>query len=383
MMMDSETLAERKRQGLYRTRRVIESAQGARVIIAGETYLNFSSNDYLGFANNQSLQDCMIEAIKQYGIGAASSQLLAGYLAPHAQLEHKLAQFLDREAALIFPTGYQANLALSSALITSNTVILQDRLNHASLLDAALLSKGRLVRYQHQDMAGLERLLEQYKQHSLLVMTDGVFSMDGDQALLVAMAELCKAYQACLVVDDAHGLGVLGDNGAGLLEKLGLGQDQVPVLIGTFGKAFGASGAFISGRALLIESLIQQARTYIYTTGLLPSLAMTMTAAIDLVQTEGQHLRARLNRLISYYKQQIQAAGFVPSCSQTPIQPLLLGEVDKTNAVSRALFEQKILATAIRPPTVPAGTSRLRISLHAHHTTEQIDCLVAALKQAI
>ncbi|HIM08172.1 MAG TPA: 8-amino-7-oxononanoate synthase, partial [Gammaproteobacteria bacterium] len=279
----AEEINQRKSSGLYRERKIINSAQGALIEIEGQQYINFSSNDYLGFANNAELKDCMIAAIDKYGVGAASSQLIVGHLTPHKLLEEKLSQFLDRDAALIFPTGYQANLAIASVLIDSNTVVLQDKLNHASLIDSALLSKGKLVRYRHNDVENLKTLLEKNKKYNLVVMTDGVFSMDGDYALLREIAELSKKYNALLIVDDAHGLGVLGERGAGLLEVLNLDQQQVPIIIGTFGKSFGASGAFVSGSKLHIEAFIQKARTYIYTTALLPSIAATMTRAIDLV----------------------------------------------------------------------------------------------------
>lgn len=378
----AEEIEKRKTTGLYRKRRVIESAQGPSVMIDGQEFLNFSSNDYLGLANNPDLKDCMIGAIKKYGIGAASSQLLVGHSKAHEILERKLSIFLNRDASLIFPTGYQANLAIASVLIDSKTVVLQDKLNHASLIDAALLSKGKLVRYRHHDLNHLALLLEKNKKNNLLVMTDGVFSMDGDYAPIIEIAELCQTYNAQLIVDDAHGLGVMGKTGAGLLEEFKLNQRQVPILVGTFGKAFGASGAFVSGNSLLIDAFIQKARTYIYTTALLPSLAVTISSAIDLI-SNGNHLRANLKELITYYKKSVKQIGLESSISKSQIQPLIIGEAKKTNEVSNALFEKNILATAIRPPTVPQGSSRLRISLTAAHTREQIDYLVDSLREVI
>lgn len=360
----------------------MNSAQGVLIEIEGNEFLNFSSNDYLGFANNAVLKDCMIEAINQYGIGAASSQLIVGHLTPHKLLEEKLSRFLNRDATLIFPTGYQANLAVASVLIDANTAVLQDKLNHASLIDSALLSKGKLVRYRHNDIEHLKTLLEKYKQNNLVVMTDGVFSMDGDYAFLIELAELSKAYNALLVVDDAHGLGVLGKTGAGLIEELNLGQQQVPLLVGTFGKSFGASGAFISGGKLHIEAFIQKARAYIYTTALLPSIAATMIRAIDLV-VEGDHLRKNIRDLILHYKKQMVGTGLNMSESQSHIQPLMIGKAEQALATSKTLYENKILVTAIRPPTVPKDTSRLRISITAAHTKDQIDLLVESIKKTV
>lgn len=377
-----EEIYQRKAEGLYRERKVINSAQGALIKIDGKEFINFSSNDYLGLANNAELKACMIDAIYKYGIGAASSQLVVGHLAPHKILEEKISGFLNREAALVFPTGYQANLAVASTLIDSRTVILQDKLNHASLIDAALLSKGRLVRYRHNDPYHLNKLLEKHKQNNLLVMTDGVFSMDGDHAPLLEIVELCKTYNALLIVDDAHGLGVLGKTGAGLLEELELNQNQVPLLIGTFGKSFGASGAFVSGSCLHIEAFIQKARTYIYTTALLPAIAATMTRAIDMV-VSGNNLRKEIRRLIAIYKSNINDSGLKFSEYNSHIQPLIIGSADEAIAVSKSLYKNQILAPAIRPPTVPKETSRLRISITAAHTKDQIDRLVNTIRGTI
>ena len=375
-------IEQRKKDNLFRVRRVLDSTQGPIITINDESYLNFSSNDYLGFSNNAKLKACMIDAVGRYGIGAGSSQLLVGHSLAHKTLEDKLSDFLNREAALVFPSGYQANLAIASVLINSNTVVLQDKLNHASLIDSALLSRGKLVRFRHKDVKQLKSLLQKYKDQELMVMTDAVFSMDGDFAPLKEIVALCKAYNALLIVDDAHGVGVLGKSGAGLLEELRLDQEDVPILIGTFGKAFGASGAFVSGSRIYVEAFIQKARTYIYTTALLPSVACTVTEAIDLVKS-GENLRLKLQQLILYYKKLIKEAGLTENDSLSPIQPLLLGDAGKALSVSDALYNKKILATAIRPPTVPKGTSRLRISLSAAHTKDQIISLVNTLKQVV
>ncbi len=375
-----EEIDQRKKQNLFRQRQVIASAQGPVIKINENDFINFSSNDYLGFANNEILKDCMIDSISQFGIGSASSQLLTGYFSPHKKLEEKLSVFLNREAALVFPTGYQANLAIASVLMDSSTVVFQDRLNHASLIDSALLSKGKLVRYRHNDITHLKSLFEKYKQFNLLLMTDGVFSMDGDHAKLKEIADLCKTYNAMLIVDDAHGLGVLGNTGAGLLEEQSLNQQQVPLLIGTFGKSFGASGAFVSGSQLHVEAFIQKARTYIYTTALLPAVAATMCKAIEMI-INGEELRKNIKILINHYESLLKDSGLNQNKSGSHIQPIIIGEANKTLAISKKLYENKFLVSAIRPPTVPKATSRLRISITAIHTIQQIEALVSELKK--
>jgi 8-amino-7-oxononanoate synthase len=376
-----EEIDQRKRDGLYRRRRVISSAQGSLIKINNEEFINFSSNDYLGLANNHLLKETMTNAVNKYGIGSGSSQLIVGHLQPHKELECKLSEFLNREAALVFPSGYQANLAIASALIDSDTIVLQDKFNHASLIDAALLSKGKLVRYRHNDLAHLKILLNKYKHYKLVIMTDGIFSMDGDCTPLLEIVELCNLYNAFLVVDDAHGIGVLGKTGAGLLESLNLNQQHVPLLVGTFGKSFGASGAFISGSRLLIDNFVQKARTYIYTTALMPAVAETMNKAVDMI-ISGDSLRKNINDLIKHYKKATLMSGISNIDSSSQIQPFIIGDANKSLEVSNALYEKKLLVSAIRPPTVPKDTSRLRISITATHNKDQIDLLVKSIKDA-
>lgn len=375
-------LEQRKKDGLYRKRQLVYSSQTSIINIGDEEYINFSSNDYLGLANNKKLKEQMIEAIQQYGLGAGSSQLLVGHSLAHSELETKLAEFLNREAALVFSTGYQANLAIASTLIDEDTVVLQDKLNHASLIDSALLSKGRLVRYKHSDIDHLKSLLEKHKSKKLILMTDGVFSMDGDYAPLLEIAALCKTYNAFLIVDDAHGIGVLGKTGAGLLEDLKLDAEDVPLLIGTFGKSFGASGAFISGSRLFVEMFIQKARTYIYTTALMPAIAATMTYAIDMI-VNGDPLRKNINELIAVYKTGLNKNKLDQKLSTSHIQPYIVGSADKALQLSDSLKDKKILVSAVRPPTVPKDTSRLRISLTATHSKDQVEKLTASLATAV
>lgn len=381
-MLDlSGEIENRKAQGLFRVRRPIESIQGATVQIDGQCFINFGSNDYLGLSDHPALKECMIRAIEEYGLGPASSPLITGYRKVHAELEQKLAAFLNREAALVFSSGYQANLAVASALIDANTVVLQDRLNHASLIDAVLLSKGRLVRYSHNDPAHLKTLLEKHKDKNLLVMTDAVFSMDGDYAHLREIADLSRTYKALLMVDDAHGIGVMGEAGRGLLAEFGLTQTDAPILTGTFGKAFGLSGAFVAGGKVIIEAFIQKARPYIYTTALLPGIAATLIPALDIVHA-ADDLRARLRGLIDDYRRKVQSAGLKQQTSPSHIQPIIIGEAADVNRVAGALFDKKVVVAAIRPPTVPVGTARLRISLTARHSRKQLDDLINALKEA-
>lgn len=374
-------LEQRKKDGLFRKRQVVYSSQASVINIEDKEYINFSSNDYLGFANNKKLKEQMVEAIQRYGLGAGSSQLLVGHSLAHSELEKKLAEFLNREAALVFSTGYQANLAIASTLIDENTVVLQDKLNHASLIDSALLSKGKLVRYKHNDIDHLKGLFEKYKNKKLILMTDGVFSMDGDHAPLLEIADLCKTYNAILIVDDAHGIGVLGKTGAGLLEDLQLGEEDVPLLIGTFGKSFGASGAFVSGNRLFVEMFIQKARTYIYTTALMPAIAATMTYAIGMI-IDGDPLRKNINELINVYKAGLNKNKLDQRISTSHIQPYIVGNADKALQLSKSLKDKKILVSAIRPPTVPKDTSRLRISFTATHSKEQVEKLTASLAAA-
>ena len=366
-----------QKDGLFRKRRVINSAQGSRISIEGETFLNFSSNDYLGFADDEELKQHMIESVREYGIGAGSSQLMTGYIESHKRLETELAAFFYSKAALIFSSGYHANLAIASALINKNTIVFQDKLNHASLVDAALLSKGKLVRYRHKDVSHLETLLKKYKNNNLIIMTDGVFSMDGDCAPLVEISMLSKKYNALLIVDDAHGIGVLGKRGAGLAEELNL-EKEIDLLIGTFGKSFGAAGAFLVGSEILIESFIQKARTYIYTTALMPALAATITHTLDKIKKSNK-LRLHIRELIAEYKTLLTQAGINASESNNHIQPLIIGDPKETIEISDQLYQKNILVSAIRPPTVPKGTSRLRISITAAHTTNDINLFVQAI----
>jgi 8-amino-7-oxononanoate synthase len=386
-----QILAEKKTQGLYRRLRLLESPQSAHIKVDGLSCLGFCSNDYLGLANHPDIKAAAMESISNDGFGSGASHLVIGHHQQHAMLEQEIAEFTGRERALVFSSGYMANLALVSTLVGKSDVVLHDRLNHASLLDGGLLSGARFQRYLHNDMSRLRSSLEKFSRDPgvkrILVVTDGVFSMDGDIARLEEMSQLCTEFDALLMVDDAHGLGILGHRGKGTLSHLSLSADQVPVLIGTFGKAFGTAGAFVAGSDMLIEYLIQTARPYIYTTAMPPSTAAATRMSLKIV-AEAESEREHLRFLLSYFKQELSllSAGFDVPCSllksDTPIQPLVVGDAFKTLEISRILADQGVLVGAIRPPTVPVQTSRLRITFSAAHCKEDVDQLIVALRHA-
>ena len=366
-----------KQRSLYRLRRILDGPQGPEVTLAGRRYLNFSSNDYLGLAAHPALAEAARRGLAEYGLGSGAAHLVTGHSRAHHAFEEELAAFTGRPRALLFSSGYMANLGVASALLKRGDRVLEDRLNHASLLDAGLLSGARFARYAHNDVVDLKTHLTEASGRTL-VMTDGVFSMDGDIASLPELVQATEAAGAFLMVDDAHGFGVLGQHGRGSLEHHGLGLADVPVLMGTLGKACGSFGAFIAGSEALIETLIQSARTYIYTTATPPALAEAGRAALTLLQTEGwrrDELRARIAR----FRQGAAERGLKLMESETAIQPLQVGESAAALALSAALREQGILVVAIRPPTVPAGTARLRITVTAAHTDAQVDRLLDAL----
>jgi 8-amino-7-oxononanoate synthase len=368
-------LQQYQQANLYRTRQCHERAQAPILMIAGKPYLSFCSNDYLGLASEPRLKQALQQGMEQYALGSGASHLITGHTQAHHELEQALAAYTGRERALLFSTGYMANLGVITALLGRQDAVFLDKLNHASLIDAALLSRAKLYRYAHHDMGHLEQLLAQSPAQHRLIVTDGVFSMDGDLAPLPMMVELAKRYDAWLMVDDAHGLGVLGQHGRGSLETYHLTSKQVPILMGTLGKAFGVFGAFVAGSELLIENLIQFARSYIYTTALPPALAVAAQTSLHLAQTETWR-RKRLQTLISYFRQAALAKQLPLMDSSTPIQPILLRQTETALAVSKALYNQGIIVTAIRPPTVPAGTARLRVTLSALHEETQIDRLI-------
>ncbi|MEO1767011.1 8-amino-7-oxononanoate synthase [Thiobacter aerophilum] len=371
-------LQKLKAQGLLRERRILESAQGAHVRVDGRDYLAFCSNDYLGLASHPALIDATCRGAAQYGVGAGASHLIVGHSEAHHKLEGALAQFLGLPKALLFSTGYMANLGIVSALAARNDVVLADKLNHASLNDAALLCRAQFLRYTHLDLKQLERALAAARGRRKLVVTDAVFSMDGDIAPVPELLALCERYDAWLILDDAHGFGVLGEAGRGVLEHFGLSDPRI-IYMATLGKAAGVFGAFVAGAEPLIEALIQRARTYIYTTAFPPLLATALLASLHLFSEEGWR-RGRLRELIAYFKTHLGTARWRLLPSDTPIQPLVVGDNETAVRLAEALRARGILVPAIRPPTVPKGQARLRISLSAAHSKEDVRRLCEALK---
>jgi 8-amino-7-oxononanoate synthase len=381
-----ETLEELRKRQLYRRRRIVQEwpqdSEGVVALVEGSRRTVFCSNDYLGLAHHPRVIAALGDAAARYGAGSGASHLVTGHCAEHHALEEELAAFTGRERALLFSTGYMANIGVASALVGRTDQVLEDRLNHASLLDAGLLSGARFSRYAHCDSAALEARLAESESGAALVMTDGVFSMDGDIAPLDSLARIAQAKRAWLMVDDAHGIGVLGRSGRGTIEHFGLDARQVPILMGTLGKAFGTFGAFVAGTEDLIEYLIQRSRTHIYTTALPPGIAGATRTALRLIEEESWR-RDRLNANVTRFRSLAGGAGIDLTDSQTPIQPIVLGTAARALAVSEALWERGFWVTAIRPPTVPEGTARLRITFSAAHREAQIDGLVEALAEAL
>ncbi|MFS2127749.1 8-amino-7-oxononanoate synthase [Pseudomonas sp. Pseusp97] len=373
-------LAQRQAEDLYRRRPLLQSPQGPEVVIDGQPMLAFCSNDYLGLANHPEVIAAMRAGAERWGVGGGASHLVNGHCGPHHELELALAEFTGRPRALLFSTGYMANLGTVTALVGKGDSVLEDRLNHASLLDAGLLSGARFSRYLHNDAVSLASRLEKAEGNTLVV-TDGVFSMDGDLADLPALCAKAREKGAWMMVDDAHGFGPLGATGGGIVEHFGLGIEDVPVLVGTLGKAFGTAGAFVAGSEELIETLIQFARPYIYTTSQPPAVACATLKSLELLRAESWR-RDHLNALIARFRAGAQAIGLRLMDSPTPIQPILIGGSAQAMALSAELRQRGILVGAIRPPTVPAGTARLRVTLSASHSEAQVDRLLLALAES-
>jgi 8-amino-7-oxononanoate synthase len=374
-----EQLLDRERQKLYRRRLTLESAQDTRVSVNGREYLAFCSNDYLGLANHPQLIAAVREGARLYGVGAGGSHLITGHSFAHHALEEALASFTGLPQALLFSTGYMANAGVVSALAGRGDAIFADKLNHASLNDAILISRAKFSRYPHLDLNVLERQLAASSAKSKLVITDAVFSMDGDIAPVSNLVALCEKYDAWLMLDDAHGFGVLGPQGRGVLAHYGICSPRI-IYMATLGKAAGVSGAFVAAQAEVIETLIQHARSYIYTTAAPPLLSHALLKSLELIERE-EWRHEKLTQITAALKQELQPLRWKLLPSATPIQPLIIGENDKALQLSEALRERGILVPAIRPPTVPSGSSRLRISLSATHTMEDVARLGAALRE--
>ena len=365
--------------GLLRTRRLLQSPQQAEVRVDGRDVVAFCSNDYLGLAADPRLNEAAREGVSRYGVGGGASHLILGHSEAHHALELALAEFVSLPRALLFSTGYMANLGVVTALVGRGDAIFADKLNHASLNDAAQLSRAEFKRYQHGDLAMLERALAAHPARRKLVVTDAVFSMDGDIAPVPELLELCERHDAWLLLDDAHGFGVLGVTGAGVLQHFGVASERI-IYMATLGKAAGVFGAFVAGAPALIEWLLQRARPYVYTTATPPMLAHTLLKSLEIIAAESER-RELLARLIARLKQGCAGLPWRLMSSDTAIQPLVIGATDAAMRVAEALLQRGLLVPAIRPPTVPEGTARLRISLSAGHTLAQVDRLVQALQE--
>jgi 8-amino-7-oxononanoate synthase len=363
-----------------RTRREVRSREpgGVRARVGGSDLLAFCSNDYLGLADHPRVVEAFVAAAREWGVGSGASHLVSGHCREHHLLEQELAAFTRRPRALLFSTGYMANLAVVTTLVGQRDRVIEDRLNHASLLDAGLASGARFQRFRHADVGALRSRLSRAGTGRTLVVTDGVFSMDGDIAPLRELADACRAGNAWLFVDDAHGLGVLGESGRGSLEAAGLGIEDVPILMGTLGKALGTFGAFVAGSDELIETLLQKARTYVYTTALPPAVAAATRAALRVLNEEPWR-RERVLGHVARFRREAATLGLRLLASDTPIQPVILGGEDAAMAASDSLRKRGLWVPAIRPPTVPKGSSRLRITFSAAHDDEDVERLLEGL----
>lgn len=361
----------------------VEGSQGARVVMDGKQVLLLCSNNYLGLADHPAVKQAAIKAVERYGAGSGASRLVSGTMELHEALEDRIARFKETERALVFNSGYAANTGVIPALAHKGDVVYSDRLNHASIVDGCLLSRARLVRYPHNDMDFLRRCLDDHRGNGRrIIITDGVFSMDGDLAKLPELVAIKREYGALLMLDDAHGTGVLGETGCGTAEYFGL-QADVDIAMGTLGKALGSSGAFIAGSRELIEYLVNRARSFIFSTSLPPSVLAAACAAIDIVDSvEGAGLRRRLTENTLFLRQALREAGFGTAGGETQILPIFVGNERCTMEYSRALLEQGVFVQGIRPPTVPVGSSRLRCTLMATHERSDLEYVVTAFVKA-
>jgi 8-amino-7-oxononanoate synthase len=372
-------LHSRKSNGLYRDRLTLEGSQGVNISMAGQDYLSFCSNDYLGLANHPELIEAACEGAHQYGVGACASHLTIGHHTSHHKLEEMLANFTGFPRALLFSSGYMANAGVVSSLVGRGDEIYSDKLNHASLNDAAMLSHAKWIRYPHFDLEILENRLSVSQAKCKLVITDAVFSMDGDIAPIAELLVLCEKYNAWLLLDDAHGFGVLGNEGRGIVSHCALSSPRI-IYMATLGKAAGVSGAFIAGQEVVIETLIQYARSYIYTTAMPPLLSYALLKSLALIKGEGWR-RKKLMQLTEHLKKDLKLLRWNLLPSDTPIQPIIIGGNREVMQVRNALQDKGILVSAIRPPTVPKNSARLRISLSAAHSIKDVERLAIALRE--
>lgn len=373
-------LEKRQAMGLMRQRRLLDSPQAEHITANGQPFLSFCSNDYLGLANDTALVEALQRAAAEAGVGSGASNLITGHHRYHDELERTLATFVGKPAALLFSTGYMANIGVISALMGREDAVFSDKLNHACLNDGAFLSRASHHRFPHNDVAALEKLLQASTARHKLIAADAVFSMDGDIAPLAAYLELCERYDAYLYVDDAHGFGVLGPQGNGTLQHLGLQSPRL-IMMGTLGKAAGVAGAFVAGEQVVIDYLIQHANSYIYTTPAPPPLSAALLASVREI-AQGDQRRQQLFDMIALLKSELSLTRWHLLASETAIQPLIVGDNFEALALSQFLQSRGILVPAIRPPTVPVNTARLRISMSAAHQKKDVQALIAALHEA-
>ena len=373
-------LDKRKEDGLLRQRRLLDSPQAEHIVANSQSYLSFCSNDYLGLANHPKLIAAMQQAAGNSGVGSGASNLITGHHRYHNDLEKQLARFVGLPSALLFSTGYMANIGVLGALVGRGDAIFADKLNHACLNDGGYYSLAEFNRFAHNDIVALESLLKGSSAKHKLIAVDAVFSMDGDIGPLAEYLALCEKYDAYLYVDDAHGFGVLGEHGEGSLNHLKLKSPRI-IMMATLGKAAGVAGAFVAGEQVVIDYLIQTAKSYVYSTPAPPALSATLTASVQLIE-QGDDLRSHLYSLIDYLKNNLNCKKWTLMPSQTSVQPLLVGNNQDALALCEFLQLRGILVPAIRPPTVPAGTARLRISLSASHSLDDVKKLITAIHQA-
>ncbi len=376
----ADELAELKGRGLHRIERLVTGSQGSRICLDGQEVVLLCSNNYLGLADHPHLKEAAIDAIGRYGASSGAARLVSGTMELHRALEERLARFKGTDGAIVFNGGYAANVGIVQALVGRGDTVYSDRLNHASIVDGCLLSRAGFVRYPHNDMTALRRLLEKHRgKGRQLIVTDGVFSMDGDVAPLRELAALKREFGALLMVDDAHGTGVLGTGGRGSVELSGVSED-VDIQMGTLGKGLGSFGAYAAASAEIVDYLRNRARSYIFSTSLPPAVLAATLAALDLVESsDGRLLRERLARHAEWFRGALQGAGFDTMGSSTQIVPIMVGEPAPTMEFSRLLLEEGFFVQGIRPPTVPAGSCRLRCTLMATHTPEELTAAVAAI----
>jgi len=372
-------LDQRTALGLLRQRRTLQSPQSPHIVVDGKSYLSFCSNDYLGLANHPRLVSALQQGAAQYGVGAGAAHLVSGHTHVHQQLELELAVFVGKPAALLFSTGYMANLGVVQALVGKGDSVFADKLNHASLNDAMQMSRASVKRYRHNDIAQLALLLEQTVSGRKLIISDAVFSMDGDLAPLPELLALCEQHDAWLLIDDAHGFGVLGDQGRGTLAHFNIASPRI-IYMATLGKAAGVFGAFVAAKQVVIDTLINHANSYVYTTATPPALSSALLESLRLI-TQGEEQRAHLQQLIARLRSGLRGLPWRLMPSTTPIQPVLVGDNQSALKLSAGLQERGIWVAAIRPPTVPQGTARLRITLSAAHSAADVTRLTETLHE--